>query len=59
MLKLATSKNEDIMARTCEIPEDQGGIVAKVLREALQVPHQHAEVYHIPHFEESGGFGRS
>ena len=48
----------DIMARTCETPEDQGGIMAKVLRAALQVPHQHAESYHIPQddkdFEESG-----
>ena len=48
----------DIMARTCETPEDQGGIMAKVLRDALQVPHQHAESYHIPQddkdFEESG-----
>ena len=38
----------DIMARTCEIPKHQGGIVAKVLRDALQVPHQPAEVYHLP-----------
>ena len=26
------------MARTCEILEDEGGIAAKVLRDALQVP---------------------
>ena len=38
----------DTVARTCEIPENQGGIVARVLRDALQDREKEPQVRHCP-----------